>query len=94
MWCSANNCAEIVQSSHDDRLFSNDTRRSESSTDIMAEKRIHHRPQHQLSQQERTFRQARVGLVLIGEPIDFLAGHLPSPQPMCYDVAHEGDRST
>jgi hypothetical protein len=34
-------------------------RRSESSTDIMAEKRIHRRPQHQLPQHERTFHQAQ-----------------------------------
>ena len=30
-------------------------RRSDRSTDIIAQKRIHRRPQHQLPQQERTF---------------------------------------
>ena len=33
--------------------------RSERTTDIMAEKRIHRRPQHQLPQQERTSQQAQ-----------------------------------
>ncbi len=49
-------------------------RRSESSTDMMAENRSHRRPQHQLPQQERTVQQRQPLVAVAGLVVGLLAG--------------------
>jgi len=49
-------------------------RRSEASTDIMAERRSYRRPQHQLPQQERTVQQRQPLVAVAGLVVGLLAG--------------------